>query len=249
MSPFEISFPEQADRALDQDEEWCEVRLDGVSRRIRFHDYDEIYEIPGLYERIFYDELDCVSPQTVCSLLAECMEAEGADPGDLRVLDLGAGNGMVGEELDRRGVDTIVGADLIEEAAAAAERDRPGIYDDYVVADFTDLSDEELGDLRRHRFNSLVTVAALGFGDIPQEVFTQAYELIEPGGWLAFNIKEDFLEDGESSYSRLLEEARENDSIEVLAEHRYRHRRSISGEPLYYIAIIARKRDELPVVV
>ena len=40
---------------------------------------------------------------------------------------------MVGEELEELGASTIVGIDLLPEAAAAAVRDRPGVYDDYCV--------------------------------------------------------------------------------------------------------------------
>ena len=64
----------------------------------------------------------------------------------LRVLDVGAGNGMVGEELDRMGARHIVGVDIIPEAKEAAERDRPGVYDDYFVVDLTDVP---AGDLAR----------------------------------------------------------------------------------------------------
>jgi hypothetical protein len=37
----------------------------------------------------------------------------------------------------------------------------------------------------------MTSVAALGFGDIPPEVFESAFELVEDGGWAAFTIKED----------------------------------------------------------
>ena len=52
---YELTFPER-DSAADQDSEFCEVRINGDRRRIRFHDYPEIYSIPGLYEQLFYDE-------------------------------------------------------------------------------------------------------------------------------------------------------------------------------------------------
>jgi hypothetical protein len=45
--PFDIRFPDSNETA-DQDEEFCEVVLDGEVRRIRFHDYDEIFDVPGL---------------------------------------------------------------------------------------------------------------------------------------------------------------------------------------------------------
>ena len=35
------------------------------------------------------------------------------------------------------GVGTVVGVDILDEAANATERDRPDVYDDYVVVDLT----------------------------------------------------------------------------------------------------------------
>ena len=50
---------------------------------------------------------------------------------ELCVLGLGVGNGMMGESLCKYGVSRLIGADIIEEAKVAAERDRIGLYDDY----------------------------------------------------------------------------------------------------------------------
>ena len=241
---YDVRLP---DASCDQDEEWCELLVDGQPRRIRFHDYHEIYSIPGLYERLFYDLLECDSPRAVTALLGEGLRARGHDASTLRVLEVGAGNGMVGEELDELGVPTIVGVDIIEEAAAAAERDRPGIYDDYLVLDLTDIPPPVHQQLRGHGFNCLVTVAALGFGDIPPDAFANAYNLVEPGGLVAFNIKEDFLTDGDGSgFAQLIKQALADGSLDLRAERRYRHRLSIAGEPLHYVAIVAEKRADLP---
>ncbi|MGI8714508.1 MAG: hypothetical protein ACR2NR_15300 [Solirubrobacteraceae bacterium] len=105
--------------AVEQDEEWFDVFVGGEQRRIRFHDYGAIYDVPGLYEHLFYDELECVSPQTVVGLLNRELSSAGSDPASLVALDVGAGNGMVGEELRRLGVASIVGVDLLPEASAA----------------------------------------------------------------------------------------------------------------------------------
>ena len=244
---IEIRLPGREAAAYDQDEEWCEVIVDGEMRRIRFHDYDEIYSIPGLYEQLFYEELECDSPRTVCGLLSDYLSRDGHRPETLRVLEVGAGNGMGGEELRRLGVDRLVGVDIIAEAASAAERDRPGAYDDYLVVDLTGLSDPERELLERQRFNSLVTVAALGFGDIPPDAFATAYNLVSPGGVVAFNIKEDFVSDGDGTgFSGLISRGLDTGAIEQVAERRYRHRLSVAGEPLYYMAIVAEKRADLP---
>src|SRR4051794_28492876 len=100
---FEIELPDLNGDSYDQDQEWCEVEIDGERRRIRFHDYHEIYAIPGLYEQIFYEELECDSPRTVSTLLAGQLGMDEIEPADLRILDVGAGNGMVGEELKKFG--------------------------------------------------------------------------------------------------------------------------------------------------
>jgi len=243
---FEIQFPKGIPDEFDQDQEWCEVRLKGERRRIRFHDYDELYAIPGLYEQLFYDELKCDSPHVVCSCLADVLEAANVDPDDLRVLDVGAGNGIVGEELRSIGVDCIVGVDIIQEAAEAAERDRPGVYEDYKVLDFTALSEDDQRDLRERSFNCLLTVAALGFGDVPPGAFTAAFNLVQDGGYIAFNIKEDFIDHAdETGFSGLIRRALEDGTLEMKRERRYRHRMSIAGEPLYYVAMVAEKRRDL----
>src|SRR3990172_2305614 len=91
---------------LPQDAEWCEIREGSGWRRLRFHDYGEIYERPGLYEYLFYDLLRCDSPRRVVNLLSE-VHAESGISELLRVVDFGAGNGMVGRELRRIGARSI----------------------------------------------------------------------------------------------------------------------------------------------
>lgn len=243
---FEIRFPAR-DSAVDQDEEWCEVGLNGSPRRLRFHDYAEVYSIPGLYEQLFYDELECRSPETVCGLLREELGRAGIEPTELTVFDVGAGNGMVGEELDRLGAGTLVGVDIIEEAAEAARRDRPTLYDDYYVVDLTEIPDGVRDELEAKRFNCLTSVAALGFGDIPPRAFAEAYNLVEDGGWVAFTIKEDFLGDEDKTgFSQLIEMMLDEGNLELRGQRRYRHRLSMARKPLHYVAMVARKQRPVP---
>lgn len=239
-SVLDIHIPK--DEKSDQDQEWCEVVTPDKTQRIRFHDYNEVFEIPGLYEKLFYDTLECCSPSYVVNLFEDVVGEWGAELGNFRVLDVGAGNGMVGDELRHRGVRKVVGVDIIEEAKEATLRDRPGIYDDYRVADLTRLSKADKEELRRHDLNCMTTVAALGYGDIPPLAFLQALDLISTPAWLAFNIKEDFYyESDQSGFSQLIRQLIQQNHIQPQCYRRYRHRVSISGEPLYYIAMIAKK--------
>jgi SAM-dependent methyltransferase len=244
---YSVHLPRSAAAGLDQDEEWCEVRSSDGVRRIRFHDYDEVFSVPGLYERLFYEELRCRSPRVVRALLEIELCRRDMDPDDLTILDVGAGNGMVAEELARMGADALVGVDIIEEAAVAAERDRPGLYDDYLVVDLTDVPPAADEQLASTPFNCLTSVAALGFGDIPPAAFANAYNYVEDGGLVAFTIKEDFLADGEDTgFAGLVGRMMREGALETLADERYPHRLSAAGEWLHYRAIVAGKRHDVP---
>ena len=242
---FVLRLPDGASTTADQDEEWCEVEYDGETRRLRFHDYADIYSIPGLYERLIYEEMRCESPRVIARLLAGELERRNIDPATLRALDLGAGNGIVAEELQRIGVEHLVGLDIIPEAAEAAERDRPGLYDDYVVANLLENSPETRKRLDDHQLNCFTCVAALGFGDIPVQVFCEALRRINTPSLVVYNIKEKFLgEKDPSGFSDLVKGLDEQGSLVTLAQERYRHRLSWAGEPLYYYAVLAEKRAD-----
>lgn len=241
----EIRLPRQT--RLAQDREWCEVTIDGRTRRIRFHDYHELYRTPGLYEFLFYETLQCCSPSRVAGLLEEAMADFGEDPSGLRVLDVGAGNGMVADELLAMGAERIVGVDIIQEARDAADRDRPEVYQDYLVTDLSDLPEMNEDQLRAEDFNCLTCVAALGFGDMPPKAFAKAVDMISVPGWLAFNIKEQFLSERDpTGFCKLIRALCRQETIQMQAYRRYRHRLSITGRPLHYVAVVARKLKDIP---
>ncbi len=244
---FDIRFPEP-DPAVDQDQAWCQVKIDGEERRVRFHDYDMIYKIPGLYEALFYRTLRCSSPVRVVSLLEDVLRDAQQSPYDLRVFDVGAGNGMVGSALHDIGICSVTGIDIIPEAKSAQERDRPWAYDGYHVADLTDLSEHVEEDIRKRRLNAMTTVAALGFGDIPDQAFLKALDLIETPAWVAFNIKEDFIDvqDDATGFAGLIKRLCGLGVLKIHAYRRYCHRLSVAGEPLFYVALVATKMKDVP---
>ncbi len=236
-----VKFPETS--STSQDAEWCVVEQDGREQRVRFHDYAAIYDVPGLYEEIFHECLECASPEEVVGLLAEQIEAAGVDPSSLSALDVGAGNGLVGEQLSRLGIDHIVGVDIIPEAAMAAERDRPDVYADYAVCDLTALDQGKRARIASRPLNAMTTVAALGFDDIPPLAFASAYDLLEDGAWVAFNIKADFVaDDDQSGFRHLIADMLENGALEERARREYVHRLSMTREPLMYVALVGVKK-------
>lgn len=245
---FELYLPpRQAVGGLDQNEEWCEIELDGERRRIRLHDYAAIYDVPGLYEQLFAEQLACSSPQVVCDLLGSELDEAGVDPAALTALDFGAGNGMVGELVADLGVDSIVGIDLLPEARDAALRDRPGLYDDYLALDISELGCGDRAELEGHDFDVMTCVAALGFGDIPPIAFAEAFNLVSSPGWIAFNLRERLLDDEDpTGFGAFIPRMLNEGVLEERARMSYTHRVSVAGEPLTYLALVAAKRRDVP---
>ncbi len=78
---------------------------------------------------------------------------------------------------------------------------------------------------------------------MPPVAFAQAFDYIDDGGLIAFTIKERFVtpKQDETGFSKLMRGLQENEMIETLLERRYRHRLSVGGDPLHYVAYVAEK--------
>jgi predicted TPR repeat methyltransferase len=215
-------------------EEWIEYGPPEARRRVAFHAYDAIYAVPGLYEAVFYDELGMCSADVIAGLYCDALEDLGRAPGDERVFDLGAGNGIGGEVLRREiGPERLVALDIEPTARDAAQRDREGVYDEYVVADLG-ADPDALERLRAERFSALMAVSAIGQGHIPLGVLADTIEaLLPPGGLFAFAVFEGLLPAfHEEFFARV--------AAERLGERTYVHRRTADGGEVPATAIVAR---------
>lgn len=244
---YNIKFPATEPHQLGQDEAFFYLTENGQEIKVRFHEYGEIYKRPGLYEQLFYHRLKCSSPKKVADILTKVLRDNRIEMTELRVLDLGAGNGMFGEQLHTVGVARVIGVDICEEAYLACERDRPGVYDAYYVYNFCDLDATTRQELDTWQIDGLSCVAALGFGDIPAKAFANAFNLVALSGWIALNIKETFLlESDTSGFSSLIKSLLVSDALEVHHLERYRHRISIDGRQLFYYALVGKKEFDIP---
>lgn len=242
-----ILFPINNSEELDQDEAFFYIEENNEKKKLRFHDYDEIYKRPGLYEELFYERLKCQSPKFVTESLKYAVEQTRSSLSELRVLDFGAGNGIMGEELKKHGVSRLVGLDIIDEAHEATERDRPYVYDAYYVADLSDKNNEFFDEVGAWQFDCVTTIAALGFGDVPPIAFLNVLNLLKEESWVAFNIKETFLDRSDKSgFSRTIRELILSEYFDLYHLERYKHRNSLEGKPLYYFAVICKKIYDIP---
>ena len=223
----------------DQTQESLLVRYaDGTQDTFRLHEYDRVYAVPGLYEEVVHNRLKCASPRTLAELL---LAAARVRPAEIAVFDLGAGNGVMGEALREGGVATLVASDNSPEARDAARRDRPDLYAEYLVGDTDDLPQvPQL--IREHGLNALVAAGALGLGHISAASFHRLWTHFPPGAWFAVSLHADLVEPGGSDFGDYLAGFEDrDDGGEIVLRVPFRHRLTMAGEPIMYVAVVAHK--------
>lgn len=199
------------------------------------HDYGRIFEIEGLYEKIFFEHLNCRSHESVAEALHQALADRGLDLEERTVLDLGAGNGHVGARLQALGARTLIGIDALREARDAAQRDHPGLYRRYLLTS----ADSET-DLKELGIDTVICVAALGFGDVGPGFFERILSILAPGSLVAFNIKEQFLNCLDpTGFYQLFGRLQQQGRLQPLKHWRQFHRLSTWGEPIYYSGVVA----------
>lgn len=239
---FEIRLPANLEQ-LPINEEYFFITQNNQERRLKLHDYAEVYSIPGLYEYIAMEILKYKSPEFMSSLLIEKVTAQGLPIDKLKVLEIGAGSGLLGKELAKLGVTSLIGIDIVPEAAMAAEREYPGVYQKYFVEDLTQLSESTKNQIEAQKLNCLVCCSALSSDHIPVKAFTTALNLIQTGGWIMFNLAKTSYENYNNppKFVKFYRQAISEGTLKIEHTHVYEHRRFFNGETLEYVAIIARK--------
>ena len=241
---FEIRLSEEASDLTIQEEFFWLIQ-NGKERKLRIHDYAQIYPVPYLYEHLMH-KLQATSHNVLSSLLIEEVTQSGNMAEDLVVLEVGAGSGMVGKALADLGVKSIVGIDILPEAAEAAKRQYPGVYEDYYVEDMTNLSEPAQEGLSSRKFNCIVCGSALGFNHIPSPGWATAFNQLASNGWVAFNVQKERWEDkGSASFMKWHPWVAETDVFEIVHTHDYQHRFYTDGRSVNYVAIIGIKKGDI----
>ena len=208
---------------------------------VHLHEYTRIYAVPGLYEHVVQERLRCRSPQVAAEGLLRAAARLGLEPASMTVLDVGSGTGLVGELLRRDGVARVVGVDALPAAREACLRDRPGLYDDYVVGDFEQLGDGLGAALRPYAFGGLVSAGAFGGTHATPRALVNALGLLPSGAPVAFTLHEQWMDEADpdgfgAAVGRLVADGR----LELLERTRFQHRVTTTGEPIFYWLVAGR---------
>jgi predicted TPR repeat methyltransferase len=252
QTDYQIRFPESSSDF--RNEEYFFLVEDGGEKKFILQNYAELFKVPMLYEK-FCSMTRYQSPETLAMLLVTRVIQAKIDIESLVIFDIAAGTGLFGKNIAKYGVKSIVGVDIVPEAAEAAQRDYPGVYEKYYVEDLTNISPTAQQELDNRGFNCLVCCSSLSC-HFPLQGFINSFNLIEPDGWIAFNVNTYILEELENTesfeykkaaefgqlYHRMVKEG----ILEVTQKHYYLHRFLTNGKPLDYVAVTARKRANIP---
>jgi hypothetical protein len=225
------------------DGEYVALRENGLEEEIvHLHDYPRLYGVSGLYEYIVQGLLGCRSPQVAAEALARALKRLGVEPAEVRLLDLGAGTGLVGELVRGLGIATVVGLDSLAAARVACLRDRPGVYRDYLVGDLADPGPELLARLRRHQPGGLVAAGAFGGTHVPPTALINALALLPSGAPVVFTIDERWMRtDAPGGFRTPVTQLLASGELQLLERSRFRHRLTTDGEPVTYELLAAAK--------
>jgi hypothetical protein len=224
---------------------------DGATEELMLHEYGRLYALPGVYEQIVGEDLGCRSPRVVADMLGSALDSLGRDRagvGGVRVIDIAAGNGVSGEALNAAGMAPVLGTDSEPAARAAALRDRPGIYGEYLTLDLTALTAAQADHLRGLRAAAVTCVAPVGAAPrhVPPPALGAVARLL---GQEALSVH---LHDPRHGRPDAVDEAFWHaeipglDTAERVAQRRYLHRFRVTGAPYEMDAAVWRLRRAGP---
>ena len=155
------------------------------------------------YDRDLDEDFGWVSPQMTAEVMAKYV------PPDAKILDAGAGTGLVGEALARLGYQDIHAMDLSLGMLDVARS--KGVY-----RDFRQMA---LGDELRYEtssFDAVISVGVFTEGHVSPQGFDELIRITKNGGFIVFSLRVDLFEKGGfKEYQASLEEARKWKLVEL----------------------------------
>ena len=147
------------------------------------------------YDKDLAEEFEWNAPRTAVDLLTKHV------PTEAKILDAGAGTGLVGERLARLGYRDLYAMDL--SLGMLEEARRKDLYKDFYQMTLG----EELG-FETNSFDSVISVGVFTTGHAPAHAFDELARVTKPDGIIVFSLRVDLYEEGGfKEYQAGLEEA------------------------------------------
>jgi hypothetical protein len=211
----------------------------GDDEIVHLHDYTRIYAVPGLYEYVVQEQLQCRSPQVAAEGLLRAVASAKLEAASMTVLDVGAGTGLVGDLLLADGVKRVVGVDALPAARTACMRDRPGVYGTYLIGDLAAGDSELFTSLREQGVGGLVSAGAFGGTHAPPAAFVNALAILPAGAPIALTIDERWMDASDpGGFGCEVQRLVDQGDLKVVERTRFKHRITTTGEPIFYELIV-----------
>lgn len=145
--------------------------------------YDQVLELTGY-----------TGPSKVADVVSDCISKEKKDK--VRILDVGAGTGLVGRELHKRGFRHIDALDPSE--AMLNEAKKWEVYENYIV---NFISGSPLN-IQADSYDVLTGCGVFSEAHVPVEALHEMIRLVKPGGFVVLAISHEFQNES-STYQHL----------------------------------------------
>ena len=122
---------------------------------------------------------------------------------DVRILDLGCGTGLVGEELHKRGYKNIDGVDLTPEMLELAKA--KGVYNSLHQGAMGSPGCKDLG-VGANQYDAAISVGVFSVAHARSDGFDDLVHVVKPGGLITFSIREFSLNSPQSRYREKMDE-------------------------------------------
>ena len=130
----------------------------------------------------------------------------------IRILDVAAGTGLVGQELSFLGYQNIDALDASK--AMLAEADSKGIYKNIIQGY---IGNDSLS-IEQKSYDAIVCSGAFTKGHLPATAMDEMIALVKQGGILCFNIRDNTLVNDSHGYQRKLEEIIKQQKVKLQLE-------------------------------
>ncbi|CAH3029344.1 unnamed protein product [Porites evermanni] len=122
---------------------------------------------------------------------------------DLKIIDVGAGTGLIGIELQKLGYSNLHALDISPEMLKEAKK--RNISKRFFCVG---LSDQQISEIQTGEFDALICAGTLLTGHIRAAAFEEMVRMVKHGGVICFNIRDNQLVDYQAKIRELEKAAR-----------------------------------------
>lgn len=136
------------------------------------------------YDQELEDEFGYFCPEPAVEILAKYL------PKSAKILDAGAGTGLVGQLLNQRGYENLEGIDLSPGMLEEAENKK-------VYNKLTQMVLGEPLDFATDFFDAIISVGTFTYNHAPSSSFDELIRITKPKGYIIFTLRLDFYQDSD----------------------------------------------------